>query len=561
MTQYSARGASTKASPQSVKVARVPAPLKGVDTRVGSSDGDPHNCVYAFNMIPSEQDVRVRKGYREHAVGLVTDGGTSDGVHTMMPYNSTNPTLNPSKLFATTNEGIWDVTAYDAPPILALAFDNQATGIGCGYGNYVHYTNDAERDSLIYADEVNGVFVYDADTDAWAASTGLISPLPEDVRFVLLHKDRLWLLVKESSTIFYLDSGSTGGNATPFHMGGKMSHGGAVAGVFSWAVDTGNGLDSMLVVVSTAGDVIVYAGDDPNAADGSWREIGHYFIGQVPIGAAFGSEHGGNLYLLSAYGLNSMNGLLKGVNAEEAMATAESTSSTNKITAVIRAAMLVSLDSWGWEVRIAPTEGALVINTPEHDDYVGNKPRTQYVFSVTMEAWGFWRDLPMGAFNTQHDSVVFGTHDSRIVIMDVTVDNKLIDYVGDDAENGADIVFSLLTSFQNLGAAGQFKHVTLIRPDFIATQLIPYQVRAAYDFKIDEQRPSIKPASISDPAVWDVSLWGADRWGTGLPSGQNKVSGSFGYGRYVAVSIYGRTRERTSLIGFDVMFKSGSPLI
>lgn len=561
MTQYRSKGALGVVSKNSVQVARVNAPLKGVDTRVGSSEGDPFNCVYAFNMIPSEQDVKVRKGYREHAVGLITDGGISDGVHTVMPFNSADPVARPDKIFATTNEGIWDVTAYDSPPILALAFADQSAGIGCGYGTSIHYTNDAERDVLIYADEVNGAFEYDASTDTWAVPVGLVDPTPDTVRFVMLHKDRIWLLVRGSSTMYYLDSGSTGGTATPFHMGGKFTHGGAIAGAFSWSVDSGNGLDSMLVVVSTAGDVIVYVGDDPNAADGSWRSIGQYYIGEVPVGGTFGTQHGGNLYLLSAYGLNSMNGLLKGVNAEEMLATADNTSSTNKITAVIRAAMLVSIAHWGWEVRIAPTEGALVVNTPETDDYNGYRPRTQYVFSVTMSAWGFWRDLPMGAFNTWRDSIIFGTHDSRIVIMDVAVDNAVLHPSVPDEDNGYDIYFSLLTSFQSYGTAAQFKRVSLIRPDFIASQMPSYQVRPVYDYRIDEITANVQPAKINDPAQWDISLWDADRWSVGLPHGQNRVSGAFGYGRYVAMSLFGRTRERTVLAGFDVMYKVGSPLI
>ena len=559
MTQYNPRGAASKASPQSVKVTRVPAPIKGVDTRVATSEGNPQNCVFAFNMIPSEQDVRVRKGYREHVVDVLTPQPISDGIHTIIPFHSSNPTLNPDKLFCTTNEGMWDVTEYNTPPILVFTFPNQTLAIGAGYGNFVHTINDAGRDVLLYADEVNGLISYDADNDIWVVPVGLTSPPPADVRAVTLHKDRLWLCVKESSTIYYLDAGNIGtGAATPFHMGSKMQHGGAVASTFSWTVDAGNGLDAMLVVVGTAGDVVVYAGDDPASVE-TWSEIGSYYIGQIPKGSTFGSVHGGNVYILSVYGLVSMNGLLKGVNAEEALATADNTSTTNKITAVIRATMLNTIDSFGWEVRIAPTEGALIINTPHQGSYVGSVARIQYVFSLTMEAWGFWRNLPMGAFGTWNDRVVFGTHDNRIVFMDVRVDNELIN--PPDEINGDDIVFSLLTSFQSYGELGQFKRVTLIRPDFIGGEMPTFRALAAYDYHVDEQVSSVPAAPIVDEAFWNVSLWDEDRWSTGLPDGQNRVGGSFGVGRYVAISIYGRTRERISLVGFDVMYKSGSPLI
>lgn len=165
----------------------------------------------------------------------------------------------------------------------------------------------------------------------------------------------------------------------------------------------------------------------------------------------------------------------------------------------------------------------------------------------------------MGAFNTWNDRVVFGTHDNRIVFMDVRVDNELITPVGE--VNGDSIAFSLLTSFQSYGELAQYKHVVLIRPDFIGVRMPTFRASATYDYRVDEQVSKISGAPPVDEAYWDVSLWDAARWTSGLPDGKNRVSGSFGYGRYVAISVYGETRERLALVGFDVMYKSGSPLI
>ena len=550
-SSFSISGQIGRPRPRTNKTIRIPAPIKGIDTRVAASEGNPLNCVFAYNLVPHEQDLKVRKGYREYQIGLVD--GVSDGVHTIIPFNATNTTLAADKLFAVTNEGIWDVTQDAATPVLKVQFP--IVDEGAGFGNYVHYTNDAEKDVLLYADNLNGLYTYDAALDTWAPTPDITGVDVADIRFVLLHKDRLWFVVQDSSTMWYLDYGSIAGVADPFHMGGKMPHGGAVAGAFSWAVDTGGGLDAFLVVVSSAGDIVVFAGDNPSDAT-NWQQTGEYFVGTIPKGSTFGTQHGGNLYLLSVYGVHSMNDLLKGVNSEAMVANTNNSSPSNKLTSIIRAAMSHTIDKLGWEIRLAPSEGALIINAPLRN--ISAAP-IQYVFSLNMEAWGFWRDVPIGAFDTWGTSVIFGTLDNRICIMDNTVDNELITPVGE--VNGEDIRFSLLTSFQSFGEMGRFKQVCLLRPDFVALSLPQFRVLAAYDYKVDEQVVVLPPATEAQLAYWNEDLWDAALWSAGLPSGQNKVVGSFGMGRYVAVAMVGRTRERTSFVGFDLTYSTGGSLL
>ena len=554
---------------QTNKTIRVPAPVKGVDTRVASSEGSPLNCVYTFNLMPNDQDLKLRKGFVIHQQRLINQAG--GGVRTIVVYEPIKPLVNESKIFAVTNEGIWDVTTQSAAPELKLFFEDR--GDEAGWGNYLHYINDAGNDFIFYADSINGLFRYTSETDSWGRVTSDLQNIPavdpdliginsEKINFVLLHQERLWFGEQDSTTLYYLDVGAfqSGAEVSEFEMGGKMPTGGSVVGAFSWAVDTGGGLDALLVIVNRTGGVLVYSGKDPDAEDGSWRQIGEYDIGRVPLGSRFGTEHGGNLYLLSIHGLYSMNDLLKGVDSEALITNTDSSTPSNKITSLIREAMITSVDRYGWEVRIAPSEGVLVVNSPKN---ITSLKKIQYVFSLNLDAWGFWRDLPMNCFDTVKTNVVFGTTDNKIMVMKGYKDNvdpnppqgtSILD-------NGDDIEFSVLTSAQSYGDLGLFKRVRLVRPDYISATLPKYEVKILYDYTVDEPKTDNFIADEEGVSLWDISRWDEATWTTGKPSGINRVSGARGIGRYVAIALRGKAREKLSLVGFDVTYITGGTLL
>src|SRR5262245_32817368 len=153
---------STQARRQSgqgdVQVNVLPAPIKGMDGRSNVAVDNPENCIIATNLMPAEYGMRSRFGWREHQVGLETGVGTGLGVRTIIPFSSTVTSGASDKLFAATNEGIWDVTASGAAPVLKQPFINQ--GAEAGFCTYIHNTNAAGAISLLVADRVNGLFVY-----------------------------------------------------------------------------------------------------------------------------------------------------------------------------------------------------------------------------------------------------------------------------------------------------------------------------------------------------------------------------------------------------------------
>lgn len=543
-----------RASPLVSKVTRMPAPIKGIDARTVLSAGDPLYCIYTFNMLPNEYGMRVRKGYREWCIDLENVTGLGLGVGTILPFESTSQETVDDRLFAVTNEGIWDVTNFDAPVFVldfSLAENGGSISSDVGHGTYTQYTTKNDDQLLFYADSENGLFTYESETDTWERSTGITGPELENISFITHHKEQLWMIETATAKAWYLPAESTSGVATEFFFGGKFKHGGNLAGLFNWTIDGGAGVDDYLVAVSRAGDVIAYKGIDPDSAD-TWNMVSQYFIGAIPKGGRFGSEHGGNLHLLSAYGLITMDELVRGVDGQDENARVD----TVKITAVLRREMEKYRLDWGWDVKLIPNQGFLVVASPERSDGTYR----QYAMNTSLFGWGIWRDLPITAFDDWQGKVYFGDKSNRLLVMDVDIDNVLITPDPEAEFNGAPIEFSLLTTYQDLGEPGLFKRGKYVRPDFVSTVTPSQTSLFRYDYELAEIQNTADDVNLFNSGVWDIDLWDFAIWNTEVPEGVNQLYGGWGMGRYIAIAIAGSSSTETTLIGWDIVWDVGAPI-
>ncbi len=529
----------------------VPAPVLGIDARTILAGGDPLHCIYAFNLLPNEYGLRVRPGYREWAIELENVSG--GGVTTIIPFGGADDDASNDRLFAVTNEGIWNVTENEAVPTLVLDFsvapNGGDTSSNAGRGVYSYFTSDAGEEILYYADSINGLFQYRESTDMWERVSDITGPVVEDVNFVMTHKDQLWLIERDSTSAWYLPQGNIAGGATEFVFGSKFKHGANLAGLFSWTIDGGSGVDDYLVAVSRAGDVLLYQGTDPGDAD-KWSQQGQWFIGALPKGSRFGTQEGGDLQLLSIYGLTSMDETVRGVDGKNVNAQTEAA----KIAIIIRNAMEKLRNDDGWQVSYIPALGQVLINSPLQT----NSRYIQYARSTTVNGWGIWRDVPMLSFDEWNGKLYFGTEDNRVMVMDTLLDDVKITPPAME-ENGSPVRFSILTTFQDYGEPAQFKRAKYARPQFVSQDAPSYTVKFRYDYDIAEAQDT---SILADPTVafWDVSTWDVALWGTDIPTGFNSVRGGWGLGRYIAIAMAGQTRAETTLINWDVVWDTGAPL-
>lgn len=535
------KGAYGRPSPHTSKHGRFPSPANGMDTRIPISSNDPQVCIYAYNIVPSEYGLAVRSGFREYVLGVTN--GNSFGVSTIIPFEGSNEELTQDRLFAVNNEGIWDVTVTDSPPVLKAAFPS--TSLKSGYGTYTHYLDDAGNDFLLYADSVNGLYEYSADTDQWTIPTEITGVEVGDINFVVVHKLRVWFGTRDSTLAYYLPINSKQGEAEPFNFGGKFKHGGNLKGLYNWTVDGGDGVDDYLVAVSRAGDVQPYQGSDPTQAD--WSVVGTYFVGGMAQGPRCCSQYGGNISLLSVYGITQMSDLLRGVDPR----VGNEDSIGSKIAPLIRRDMVQYRDEAGWDVKYLQTEGVIIVTTPTRL----NGESIQYVHNQSVGGWGIWRGVPITSLDVWNSLVYFGTQDGRIMVMDVAKDNILIDSP-EDRLNGDYIEFSLLHNYLDLDDPAMQKRGCLIRPDFLAKQRPTYSAKFLYDYDINEIG-SIPYEFENGDSAWDISIWDDAIWGTSTNQHYDRVIGGSGIGRYISVAIKGKGITGTLLASTDITWDTG----
>jgi hypothetical protein len=523
----------------------IPAPTKGVDARVSLAAGDLSVCPYTYNIMPDEAGMRVRQGYREHV--LAVEDATSHGVGTMIPLEGIAGTDD--KLFCATNEGIWDVTAYNTAPTKKVAFtaDNTANA---GFGMHINYVDQSGAQFIYYADNLNGLWFYTVSTDTWAAVTNITGIDETTICGIVVHKLRVWVFARNAASAWYLGINAITGAATEFVFGGKFTRGGYVAGMYNWTLDGGAGVDDYLVIASSAGDALMYQGEDPSASS-TWSIVGTYDIGAAPVDYRAGLEYAGELFILTGYGLVSMDEILRGSEAENP----ETSDLAFKIAKVLQQSMIGLRNIKGWNPIFFPAEGLIILVSPVQTDgtYI------QYVLDLTTRGWGYWRGLPILSAGVWQNKLYFGTVDDKIMVMDVHKDNILITPPSAPSPNGNPIEYSILHSSSDMGSPGIMKRGAFIRPNFRADYAPVIDTKILYDYNLAEFSAVLAQPS-SSVGIWDTGVWNTATWGSGASTAWGSATGGDGIGRSLAVAIRGSSTAPTVLISTDVMWNTGGML-
>jgi hypothetical protein len=368
--------------------------------------------------MPSEYGMRLRKGYREWATVL-----SNEPVRTIIPFEGQG--IAADKLWAVTEDGIYNVTTEGTKvSVPEQPFDTP--GGVAGWGVWTEFTNDATSRFLFYADEGDGLWEYDEDTETWARPT-ITGPTIEDVAYVTTWKNRLWFVEREAGDAWYMAPDSKSGQATKFTFGSKFQHGGDLRAIYNWTVDGGSGIDDHLVAVSSGGDVLVYKGFDPAIApeSGGLTLVGSFFIGEVPNTRRLAESYGGELYLLSTYGLISLRDLLQGVDPSE-----NANSPSAKINRFLRQDVIRLKEDRAWAITVHPADGFLQIIRPYPDSEFWENDRDlaiQYNQNLITQAWGAWQRVPVNCATTFQAEYFFGDQDGRVFVNDGTLDRVTLD--------------------------------------------------------------------------------------------------------------------------------------
>lgn len=583
----------------------VPAPVGGLNTVDPASAMPATDAPYLWNCTSAELGLRSRLGWREHATGLggavptmlaftgSRKNGSSDRVFAVTAqgiWDVSSSTTSPTRLitFGTqTGEAGYGVSHVVSTPggrfLVYCDEENgafvysESTGL---WTQVVFGVTQLWTSSTLYLvgnQVVNGANVYvctQAGTSGstgptgtgtaivdggakWdyvsAASSGAIGPSLADQNagftgnpgnFVActVWKSRLWFVERDSTRAWYMGVNSLYGTATSFDFGLKMRAGGPLANLYNWSYDGGSGLDTLLVGVSTAGDLVIYQGTDPSSAN-TFGLKGAWYVAGVPYGRRVATEHGGDVLVLSRVGLVALSKLVSGKTlTPDQFETYKVSNLFNLL-----AAQYGSLQ--GWQVGLHPEDNALVILVPQ----ASGLPSLPLVMSMATHGWGRYRDIPMLSMAPYAGLLYFGTADGRVCINTGYVDGVSLA----NPNASAPISCSVLFAYNNLGNARQ-KRVHALRPSFIsASPSLPVTAKVLWDYDLNEPAaPSAGPAASGTwgNARWDFDVWGGDTFA------YEPFLGATGMGRAAAIAVRWLASSRTSLVGVDVLFSQGGIL-
>lgn len=367
---------------------------------------------------------------------------------------------------------------------------------------------------------------------------------PRNMVAVCVWKDRIWLVERNTTRAWYGGINAIFGTFTSFDFGLKLKTGGPLVNLYNWSYDGGSGMDTLLVGISTSGDVIIYQGSDPTSAD-TFGLKGCWSVGGVPAGRLVATDFGGELLIISTTGLRPLSNLVVGGSVEDQQLYA-----TRKIGPFFNQLTSLYAHYRGWSCIIHPRDNVLMVTVPDRP----GGDTSQVAMSISTKGWSLYRDLPIVSAAVWERDLYFGTIDGRVCRCSVDVDAMALD----DVEEFTPIDFSLLTRYTNLDTPTN-KQFQTVRPVFLAGQAnVALNVQARYDLDLSE--PAVPSATGGGaPNSWGVGLWDSTLWGGEFTPSQSPY-GISGMGRYIAIALRGKALSRVTLVSLDVMFNTGGVL-
>ena len=590
----------------------LPAPIMGVDSVSPISKVPPSNSLYSYNLIPSDNGLRTRLGYREWCTGLT--GAADSTVRSTISFTGSQKSGSTNRLFACTSSGIWDVTASSATPTQVITFAVQNADAGYGVA---HVCSTPAGRFLLYCDAENGLFIYPesgtfaavalSTTAGWTGSTAYFSS-PQN-------------FVTNSGNIYKC---TTGGISAA--TGGPTGTTAAITdGTVTWAYVSAT--VARTIGPSVADQNLGYVGNPANfAAVTVWKNRvwlvekntsrAWYLNINSVYGTAtsfdFGSKMkaGGplvNLYNWSYDAGGGMDTLLVGISQGGDVVIYQGTDPTNIASFGLKGVWTVGAVPYGRSIatdfggdllimsllglvplsklvvgqpvvagsrgfyatdQITPLfqnlatanqslQGWCMAIHPTDGVLIVSIPQisgastTQLVMSYATKGWYPYRGLPILSMATLGGQFFFGTIDGRICQNTGYVDGVALG----NPNAFTPIVWSTLFPFQD-GGNRKFKQVKLITVELEALTPNPYvQATAKYDFDISE--PALPSSNVViggntwDAATWDASVWGGDY----SPSVQ--TFGATGIGKSVAVAVQGSAITRTTLFDVELFWEEG----
>jgi hypothetical protein len=510
----------------------VPSPVGGINAFDSLAAMPEQDAITLRNWYPTSYGNTLRKGYVRHAANF---NGT---VETLMSWKSNTGV---EKLFAIDQSGIYDITVVgdiSGPADVALT-EPQVQNVSL--------VNDGGTNLIGFNGTDNGVWYSNSGWQRLLAGDGVATGTwsgvnPADLIQCTVHQKRLWAVEKDSSVGWYLPPSQIFGVAQNFDFGPLFSRGGFLQALATWTRDSGDGPDDYLLAISSAGEVAVYKGTDPNTAD-TWALVGVYFIGATFTRRCY-TKYGGDVIILTQYGIVSMNSIIN--NPGESIL--ENTISV-KIQNLISNLVSEGDTREGWELTTFPPANMLILNVPG----VILSQNLQIVLNTIRNSWTIFDNMAAFSWMSTTDSLLFGGSDFVYRAWEGYLDAA--DYNG---ENGKEIVTVGQQAFSFFGDIGNLKHFKMVMPTLLTSATFAYNIEVNVDYIFDEASEPDNPRGVNI-GIWDQSEWDDTVWAGGANSiaDWRSVEG-IGYTGSVTMTL--KASSEVTWVSTNWMYEIGGPV-
>lgn len=281
------------ALPQTSQVIPVPIPIKGLNWRDPLAAMDPQYSPYIVGVEPEPQYLRMRNGWTIHAT--LTDATSVLGLGM----------FGNSALFAYAQHSgggavnrIYNVTAAGAQAAAAAV---HACGTNVADEAYVVKFN--RRTAFVgETDYTNCARVWNGST--WAAWAFTLSGTVQGARTVLSHKGRTYMF--GGAVMIYSDLTGVMGACTSIDLTTLFEESDEICWAGRLTHPSGSENEALLAFGNAAGEILVYAGDNPAAAN--WQLVGRFKVGR-PLFYNAALEYNNDIWICCETGIVSLRRL------------------------------------------------------------------------------------------------------------------------------------------------------------------------------------------------------------------------------------------------------------
>ena len=499
----------------------MPAPYGGLDLVSPIDNMEAFYALDLVNILPTSNAPRLRNGYVEFQD---TSNANPVGMLKAMPLlNGT------TKLIATIDTKIY-------------AIDSGAvTDTGATISNS-NCNSEIFNNKMFICNGADTVKVYDgvAGTVANSTFTGVTLA---DLINVSSYKNRLYFIEKDSASIWYGGVNAVGSSAlTEEDLSYVMRNGGFLVFAGSITNQTAQTAQDLFVAVTSEGEVLAYAGDDPT----NWVIVSRFYIGK-PLGYKAFIRVNNDVWIITLQGIVPLSALFQST-AEQAVETV-----SRRINPLISQAAKALPFSARWQGVFHPQGRRVYLQVP-----YSNIKTYLLVYSLDNGAWTKFVQNDGGdclSITVADGSPFYGSHNGIIYEADQGY-----------SDAGNPIEWKIETSFSFYGSRGNFKTFKDIRPLVKTVPGIGFTIGLSTDFRRRPATETVTTSATGTYTTWSVAgstsgITGFTPWGSKWSTDVVYVYDRFavkGQGHSASLVMQGNYENKSlEMYGVEVRFDIG----